>query len=344
MPSNLIPIKTFLGKYYPELSASVKQDKYINTELHTLFEQRFHIQTNKTQMIVDPSLEGLSIVVSGNEILVSRALYDHTGITVSNSMERAKDPSENLSLYNPEVFSTLSYLMCQNHTIFELVGRIDEPVYIKYKSDYEAFYSSVIVFNISTDVKVDIVEEFESHCALNSVTNYIIQDGASLNLTTFYKNDLSALSFCLRNVIAQLSTSYKHVLLGKGSSNIVDEHRIFIYEDADVNLYGCIIPNDSKFHSIIGVHPCSEEFRFTSDQRHILSGTGTATFLPQVVGKLPSEAKSDLTALDLSVIPHKEQLDRTVEFIAPIIEEATVKSVFGTERYFENKTKFLRNQ
>ena len=50
MSQILIPIKTFLGKYYPELLSTADTDKYKETSLRTFFEQRFFIQGNKTQV------------------------------------------------------------------------------------------------------------------------------------------------------------------------------------------------------------------------------------------------------------------------------------------------------
>ena len=70
--------------------------------------------------------------------------------------------------------------------MFEIVGELEEPIYIRYKSDFETFYNSVIIVNIAEELDVEIVEEYESFCALNSVANYIIQANSKLNLSTFY--------------------------------------------------------------------------------------------------------------------------------------------------------------
>ena len=174
MSTNLTPIKAFLGKYYSELLYSASQEKYKDTELDKFFEQRFLIQGNKTQMIVDPALKGMTVTISGNEIHISKEMYDHPNILVTNSLEANNQTSNPKSLYNPETFSTVAYLICQNHTMFEIVGDIDEPIYVKYKTDYETFYNSVVVFKINETVSAEIVEEIESHCALNCVTNYIL--------------------------------------------------------------------------------------------------------------------------------------------------------------------------
>ena len=114
MSSNLIPIKSFLGKYFPELHYSATQEKYKDTNLDTFFEQRFYIQNNKVQMIIDPVLPGLTAIISGNEIHISKEFYDHPNILISNSLENNNQYSTPRSLYNAETFSTLAYLICQN--------------------------------------------------------------------------------------------------------------------------------------------------------------------------------------------------------------------------------------
>ena len=89
MSTNLIQIKAFLGKYYSELAYWATQPKYVKAGLDKFFEQRFIIQNNKTQMIVDPMLHGLVVIITGNEIYISKDLYDHEYIEVTNSMENS---------------------------------------------------------------------------------------------------------------------------------------------------------------------------------------------------------------------------------------------------------------
>ena len=132
MSINLIPIKAYLGKYFTELNYSAAQEKYNGTSIDTFFDQRFHIQNNKTQMIVDPKMSGLSAIISGNEIQISKDLYDHPNVTITNSLENKDQTSNPRSLYNADTFSTIAYLVCQNHTMLRIVGELDEPVYLKY--------------------------------------------------------------------------------------------------------------------------------------------------------------------------------------------------------------------
>jgi len=342
MNQNLIPIKTFLGKYYPELALAVTQDKYFEAGIGKFFEQRFHIQDNKPQMVIDPHLSGLIIIVSGNEIHVSKELYDHSNIIITNSSENPDyEYNSSKTLYNPNFFSSLAYLVCQNHTMFEVVGEIEEPIYIKYKSDFEAFYNSVVIFDIAEELNIEIVEEYESRCALNSVTNYFLQQHSKLKLTTFYRNNFSASSFNLRNVIAKESSTYNHILFGRGSATTVDETKLTIHDKAEAELLGCINPGMQEFHNIVGVHPAGSDFKFNLDQRHVLIGTGRTTFTPIIVGKLPDDHTSDVSALVIADVPEDLRVSQTVSFISPIMNRAVLDRFVGVEKFYASKAKFL---
>lgn len=340
---NLIQIKAFLGKYYPELAYNISQEKYAKAGLNKFFEQRFSIQNNKTQMVVDPSLHGLTVIVCGNEISVSKALYEHTHVDIKNSMENPGS-SNPKSLYTPEIFSTIAYLICQNHTTFHIKGEIDEPIYIKYRSDFETFYNSVVIFNIAPEIDIEIVEEYESHCALNSVANYILEPRARLNLSTFYQNHKSALSFCFRNVIIQDNAKFSHILLGKGSSNVLDETKVHPHNMSTVELMGCMNPGQQQFHAVVGVLSCPQEYNFLLDHRHVVGGRGRTTFTPVIVGHLSSNAHTNVSALVLDHYAEEVRSAKIAEFLHPIISRTTLERTIGVERFYDNKTKFLQFQ
>lgn len=337
-------IKAFLGKYYNELLLSTSQEKYAKAKLNKFFEQKFIIQNNKTQMIVDPGLTGLVAIVSGNEIVVSKELFDHPYIDISNSMENGQSMTNPKSLYNPEIFSTVAYLVCQNHTMFQVVGEIEEPIYIKYTSDYETFHNSVVVVTVEEGVDVEIIEEFESHCAVNAVTNYILHQNARLNLTTFYNNNISALSFCLRNVIVQDTAKFSHILLGKGSTCVLDEVKIHAHSKSSIELLACINPGQQEFHSIVGLLPGAPEYSFSLDQRHIVSGKGRITFTPVVVGHLPADSHTNISSLILDQYKPEYRPEKAAEFMSSIIERTTLDRTLGVSRFYDNKTKFLQFQ
>lgn len=342
LSSTLIQIKAFLGKYYPELAYAVAQDKYSKLNLGRFFEQRFSIQNNKTQMIVDPGLKGLQVIISGNEIHISKELFDHPGVDVTNSMENQGVIQNNpKSLYTPDVFSTVAYLICQNHTMFQIISEIEEPIYIKYTTEFESFYNSVVVVNIMEDIEVEIIEEYESCCALNTVTNYIVQTNAKLNLTTFYQNHLSALSFCLRNIIIQDNAKYSHTLFGKGSSIILDETKILANAQSSIELFGCIDPRQNEFNVIVGIQPGALDYNFMLDHRHIVYGRGKATFTPVVIGHLPADAHSNVSSISLDQVPVNLQAEKIEQFLLPITSRSTLERIIGSQRYYKNKSKFL---
>ncbi len=343
MSTNLIQIKAFLGKYYPELSYAASQDKYAKAGLNKFFEQKFIIQNNKAQMIVDPALKGLIAIISGNEIFVSKNLYEHEYINITNSIE-STNSSNPKSLYTPDVFSTIAYLICQNHIMLEIVGEIEEPIYIRYRSDFETFYNSVIVVNIAQELDIEIIEEYESCCALNSVANYIVQENSKLNLSTFYQNHVSALSFCLRNIIVQDSSKYSHMLFGKGSSNTMDESKIYANNKSSIELLGCINPGQHEFHAIVGILPGSQDYSFFLDHRHVVSGKGKTTFTPIVIGHLPVDAYTNVSSLILDHYAKGFWAEKTEEFLSTIIDRSTLERTVGVERFYNNKSKFLQFQ
>ncbi len=334
----LIQIKAFLGKYYPALFDMSKKDKYKETGLYTFFEQHFQIQNNKTQMIVDPALSGLSVVMNGNEILVSREIFDHPNIAITNSIE--SPTADTKILYNSDTFSTIAYLICQNTTMFNIVGDLDEPIYIKYKSELECFYNSILIIKIADNLDIEIVEEVESKGALNSVTNYILSPATKLKLTTFYKNILSAQSFIYRNVVAQDYSAYSHMQFGHGSSNIIDETKFHTYDDVKIELLGCIYPGNQQFHTILGLEPVLDNCEITVNHRLILTGNGIATFTP--VTESDIEASMDVTSLDITDIPNSVLMEKVIEFVHDVTDRAILERMIGTDRFYNNKTKFLK--
>jgi hypothetical protein len=343
MSENLIPIKAYLGKYHTELAYSAAQAKYANTRLDSFFEQRFYIQNNKVQMVVEPNIKGLVINVIGNEIHVSQELYDHPNILITNSMESGQTTNPK-SLYNPEVFSTLAYLVCQNHTSFNIVADIDEPIYVKYTCDYETFYNSVLVFSVAGGLDVEIVEEFESVSALNAVTNYILYPSAKLNLTTFYNNHLSGLSFAYRNVIAQQSSKFNHILYGRGSSNVIDENKIFAGSSSETEMLGIVNSEGMNFHSILYVESEMPDYRIAVNYRDILEDKHNVTFFPVILGITPlgDNATIEVSNVTIEELPINTINTEINKFISDIVDRTVLDRMVGVERFYNNKTKFLQ--
>lgn len=342
MSSNLIPIKSYLGKYYSELLYSSEQDKYKDTNLDTIFDQRFYIQNNKTQMVVDPTMKGLCLIVLGNEIHISKELYDHPNVIVINSLEH-NQTSNPRSLYTPETFPTIAYLICQNHTTFQIVGEIDEPIYVKYRTEFETFYSSVVVFDISNDLEVEIVEEVESLCALNAVANYILHPFSNLKLTTFYQNNVAAISYFFRNIIAQDSSNFSHIVLGKGSSNVIDENKIHPHADSKSEFLGIVNANGRNFHTILTVAPEAPNYKINVDYRDVLSGKSSVTFFPIIIGQqsVGDDATISVTNVTLEDIPAEKLADEITSYVSDIVGRTTLERLVGVKRFYDNKSKFL---
>lgn len=341
MSTNLIPIKSYLGKYYPELLYSSVQDKYKDARLEDVFEQRFNIQNNKVQMIVDPAMPGLSLIVLGNEIYISKDLYDHPNVIVNNSLENPQLANPR-SLYNPETFSTIAYLICQNHTTLQIVGEIDEPIYVKYKSEFETFYNSVLLFEVSNEIEVEIIEEIESCCGLNAVVNYLLHPGADVKLTTFYQNRVSAISYFYRSIVAQDNSNFEHIVLGKGSSNVIDETKIFPYQNSKAEFLGVINSGGKNFHSILTVEPQSTDFSVNVDYRDILSGKSNVTFFPVLVGNhiTGKEASISVTNVTVEEMPADRVETEINSYVSDIIGRAILERMVGVKRFYDNKTKF----
>lgn len=338
-------IKDFLGKYSNELLESTKTKKYTNAGLDKFFEQRFYIQDNKTQMIVDPLLEGLSVVTFGNEIFVSKSLYDHPNVVITNSMELGGGENLSKTLYTPDIFSSIAYLLCQNTTMFHINGDLGEPLYIKHKSDFECFYNSVILVKIDDELKVEVVEEIDSKGALNSVTNYIIGKESTANIFTFYQNILSAHSFLYRNIIANDNSSVKHTQFGKGSSNVLDETRLHLYNNVNAKLHGCIAPGETNYNMVLGLQTSGKDSDIEIRHRLVLTGDGIATFVPVTQEGLP--ANIDVTSYDTGDVPletPKSIAESYVNsFISDVVDNSMPSLITGTERFYKNKSDFLGN-
>jgi hypothetical protein len=345
MSTNLTPIKSFLGKYHSELLYSAAQQKYQDTGLDTLFEQRFHIQDNKTQMVVDPAMPGLCMTVNGNEIYISKELFDHPFVLVSNSIESASTQAVNpRSLYNAETFSTVAYLICQNVVTLSVIGELEEPIYVKYKTDYEAFYNAVITIEASDGVDIEVVEEIESRAALNAVMNYNLSNTSKLKLSTFYHNNVASISTVYRNVRAGDNSHFSHVLLGRGSSNVIDENRIKCGNEAEIDFYGVIASGGRQFHSILYVEPTTQDYRISVDYRDILSEGANVTFFPVILGQDQANDKTtiEVSSITLEEIPSNVLEDEVKSYASPIVDRAILERMMGVERFYDNKSKFLQ--
>lgn len=341
MTSNLISIKSFLGKYYNDLLHSCNQEKYRKTSLHTLLEQRFQIQDNKTQVVVDPLLDGYQVIVSGNQFVVSKTFFDHPSVEIVNTIEQ-QFPSNPALLFQPEVFSTVAYLLCPNRTMITIVDDLDEPLYIRYTSDFEKFYNSVITVNIHPGIHIEIVEEILTRAFLNTVTNYIVQECSSLRLSTFYETLVSASSVSYRNISLDEGATYQHLLFGQGSAMSIDETRILASEDSKIELYGVINSPTESFHKLLYIEPISKDFFVDVDCRLIIDDYSNVTYFPAIIGEPPDASKASIsvTSLLLDDDDIKRQIHNIHRFTKDIMDLAILDRMAGSVRFYKNKSRF----
>jgi hypothetical protein len=224
-----------------------------------------------------------------------------------------------------------------------IVGDVEEPIYVKYKSDYESFYSSVVTFEINDEADVEIVEEIESFSALNVVTNYILNPFSKVKLTTFYQNNVAGISFLYRNIFTRERSQFTHIVLGKGSSDVIDETKIRQASASKSEFLGIINSAGRKFHSILAVEPAAQDFQITVDYRDVLYGKADITFFPIMLGQQPANdgATIDISNISLDEIPPDVKEVEVKNYISPIVDRAILERMVGVKRFYDNKSKFL---
>jgi hypothetical protein len=195
---------------------------------------------------------------------------------------------------------------------------------------------------VSSNVHVEIVEEIESVSALNLVTNYVLFPESRLNLSTFYKNSLSGISFCYRNVIAQDKSCFNHVLFGKGSSNVIDETKIHAFNGSASELLGLVNSDGQDFHSILYVEPGSPDYKIAVNYKDVLSGKANVSYFPMILGNVISNSATiEVSNITLEEIPDDKKKSEIMEFISDIADRATLERMSGVKRFYDNKSKFL---
>lgn len=343
MVDNTVYIQNYLGKYLYEIQNSAEQQKYTNCGIEEFLQQRFKVQHNKTRMIINDALPGLSIIACGNEIEVSKQLYDHENITVSNSLELTDFSKNPRGEYNPNIISTMAYLICNNQTTFNIEGDIDEPIYVKYKTDYESFYNSILCFNIENSLNIEIIEEIESVAALNVVTNYSLYPNSILNLYSLYKNSIPGISFIYRNMNLFGSSTYNHKVLGKGSSNIVDETTLSMYDRTNSEILGLIDSMGRNFHSILNIEPRGIDYNYDIEHKYVLYGDSNIRFYPTVSGIFDLE---NITIDRLLVNKKTDKFFKTSiqDFTKDILDRFVLERTMDVKRFYDYKSTFLNLQ
>jgi Fe-S cluster assembly scaffold protein SufB len=280
MDTNNIQLKKFLGAVSTDLI--LDSQKYKHTDIEQILEEKFSIQDNKLLFIVDPNLRGYAIETCGNELRISVNLYKCPFIAVINSADEKPQTQPMTDLYNSSIFSTIAYLMCKNHSMFNITQSLDEPIYITHKSNYGTFYNFAVLFSTSDGVRVNIVEEIESKCALNVVSNYVMSKNSVINLATFYNNHRNASSIYYRNIIVQDDSSFNHKLFGIGTYKVIDENRIKFGNRTKINLNGVINSNGKAFNSITTIQSSNNNNSVHYDYKSVAYEHSKVTIKPLV--------------------------------------------------------------
>jgi hypothetical protein len=121
-----------------------------------------------------------------------------------------------------------------------------------------------------------------------------------MNVSTFYRNQRPALSFFFRNVIALVGSTYNHLLLGKGSSNIVDENRVVFESETNIGLLGKIDVSNNSFHSIMELTSTGNDNTVRIDYKNSVQNKGKLSMTPviEVTGLTESHVSIRNLALD----------------------------------------------
>lgn len=334
MPKKLSPAGESFEHLLPDLMLLSKSKKYENTTLSSLFDQRFYFQPNKPQMFINESLDGFTITVSGNELEISKALYENENVAVINSMEMLSYVANVIDNYDPDIFSSVAYLICPNKIFISIDGQLDEPIYVHYKTEFECFYNSVITFDIISGAEIDIIEEIESNAALNCVTNYKVGVGANLNLYSFCKNTLSGSSMVYRKVDLEENANYTHIMLANGSYTAIDENQLNLGKNSQVELLGVINSRNKNFNTILNVTPDAQEHYLSSVYKTIKYKNDHVGF------DVESEEINNININNFEI--NYDNTDKVKQFIFDIVDRAILTSMTGYKRFYINKDIFLQ--
>ena len=334
----LSSIKTFLGKYHAELEYSALSSKYSRTGISKLFSQRFYIQENSPKITVDPAMDGMSLSMHGNEIFISKKLYNNKYFTI-------KSPASETSIkitkeaYDREIIPSMAYLICKNQCVITISGDLGEPIYVTFKSDFETFYNSVLFLDIPSGVNVEIVEEHQSRSALNTAIAYVVRPYSTLNLFTFYQNNNLATSSCLRTVVVENDATYNHTLYGKGSACIIDENRWCLSDNAIAKSSNYVKSNSHNFHSIFTmISYGNDDHNISINQKHVLDSKGSISFITDLPKGSKYTENVFINSIDIDAL--EKDTDTVDIFFNDDMFNNTPYSTLGSLRFYNNKLKF----
>lgn len=256
--NNLVEFGKFLGKYKEEIEGSFSLNKYAHHNLQLLLPQKYGVNISNPVIIVDTHKPGLWITAIGQKFFISEDLYNSDLIDISDSTD-----TNFKKYYTPDVFSTLSYLMCRNLLSIRIKKSLNQPVYINVTSDYELLSGIPLSIELSSNVSVHVIEEISSKSFLIPSLRYTLGPRANLELSTFYKNNIASNSVLYRDITAQRETTVDHTIYCLPSSYILDETLVRAFTNAKVNIDACMSGKHTNTGLISKILPYNEPYDAT---------------------------------------------------------------------------------
>lgn len=328
-----------LGKHSAEIIDSLKQEKYSSASLPGLLAHRYKADTSTATLVVDPSLTGLNIIITGNRVRVSPGVLEHPAVTFTDEISnRARNPRAG---YTPDVAASISYLLCGNLLQLNITGYVDRVIYITYLSDFETLNTTVLDVNVNDTAQVDIVETVTSYSLYSVMVNYYVGDTAKLRLHTFYSNSVAGSSILARQVYLSDRAAFTHGLLGSGSNVLVDETRLYPGFRSNSRIVGVTSTRAAQFRSVLTVHPEIEEYAVTVDYRNVLTMGSNVGYYAGVAGDSVSK-RSYVNATELTIdkVDPDEAAGYVAEFVKDVMAEINIDGRQDTAEFSRKKSEY----
>ena len=328
-----------LGKHFAEINDSLKQEKYSGTRMPGLLTHRYKADTSTATLVVDPSLTGLNIIITGNRVRVSPGVLDHPAITFTDELSnRTCNPRAG---YTPDVAASLSYLLCGNLLQLNVTGYVDRVIYITYLSDFETLNTTVLDVNVNDTAQVDIVETVTSYSLYSVMANYHVGGTAKLRLHTFYSNSVAGSSILARQVYLSDRATFTHGLLGAGSNVLVDETRLYPGFRSNSRIVGVTSTRAAQFRSVLTVHPEIEEYAVTVDYRNVLTMDSNVGYYAGVAGDSVSK-RSYVNATELTIdkVDPDAAAVCVAEFVKDVMAEINITGRQDTAEFSKKKSEY----
>ena len=332
-------LRQHLGKHSAEIIDSLRQEKYRDTSLPGLLTHRYNADTSTATLVVDPSLSGLNVIVTGNRVRVSPGVFDHPAVSFTDGLDtRARNPRAD---YNPDVAASLSYLLCGGVLQLNITAYVDQVIYVTYLSDFETLNTTVLDVHVSGTTQVDIVETIASYSLYSVMTNYHVGDTAKLRLHTFYSNSVAGSSVLARQVYLSDRSTFTHGLLGSGSNVLVDETRLYPGFRSNSRIVGVTSTRAAQFHSVLTVHPEIEEYAVTVDYRNVLTTGSNVSYYAGVAGdNVSKRSYVNSTELTIDKVDPTDAARCVAEFVKDVMAEINITGRQDTAEFSKKKSEY----